>query len=148
MAGKSLSIWVDPKERDRFQAAADARGLSVSTFMKQCAELALKPLDQTNDFRRLAADLRSDLSKVLSRIVETEALGAEARSRHMEEQSQALTGFLKNLTDQQLAALKFAVGVGQGKSAVPTSQSPRPATDLTPQAIGLSTPPPLKGNTP
>ena len=59
MAGKSLSIWLDTKERDRYQAAAEARGLSVSAFMKQCAEIALKPLDHTNDFRRLAADLRS-----------------------------------------------------------------------------------------
>ena len=139
MSSKTISVWLNSDDRARFQRAADERGVSVSTFLKQCADLALTPPDPTRDFRRLSADLRADVNQVVNKIAEQDALASQGREQAIDDIRDMLNGFLRALADQQVAAVLGAVKAGQGsKPAQP------PKRDPTPAELGLPpSPPPL-----
>lgn len=142
MSSKTISVWLNPNERVLFQRAADERGVSLSTYFKQCAAQALVPADPTRDFRRLSADLRADVSQVVNKIAEQDALASQGREQAIEDMRDMLNGFLRALADQQVAAVLGALKAGQGK---PASSTPPPKhRDPTPAELGLPpSPPPL-----
>lgn len=142
MSSKTISVWLNPNERVLFQRAADERGVSLSTYFKQCAAQALVPPDPTRDFRRLSADLRADVSQVVNKIAEQDALASQGREQAIEDMRDMLNGFLRALADQQVAAVLGALKAGQGK---PASSTPPPKhRDPTPAELGLPpSPPPL-----
>lgn len=140
MSSKTISVWLNPDDRARFQRAADERGVSLSTYLKQCAAQALSPTDPTRDFRRLSADLRADVSQVVNKIAEQDALASQGREQAIDDIRDMLNGFLRALADQQVNAVLGALKAGQGKP----SAAPPKHRDPTPAELGLPpSPPPL-----
>lgn len=140
VALKAISVWMTETEKARFKRLADERGVSASALLKQLADNALTPADPTRDFRRLSADLRSDVSQVVNKIAEQDALASQGREQAIDDIRDMLNGFLRALADQQVAAVLGAVKAGQGsKPAQP------PKRDPTPAELGLlpPSPPPL-----
>ena len=134
MAGKAISVWLNAKELRRYEAAADKRGLSVSTFLKLCTEEVLAPADPSHDFKQLAADLRADVAKSLARFTETAALALE-RDR------QAQEAFRSQLFDEQNQTVKKAVAAGQGptKAKLSSFDDFPPSTQPSPRLTGNQT---------
>jgi len=135
MTKRKTSIALSPREIERFQQAADDRGLSFSKFMAQSATNILDSSDATKDMRAFAADLRADLSKVLERLLESDALQAQERTRFLDEQRQVLSNFLADLKESQREAIKEAFMFGQKNPAAP---QPRVPTD---HDLGIHRPP-------
>lgn len=135
MAKRKTSIALTPREIERFKEAADARKLSLSEFMSKSAANVLDATDGTQALKEFAADLRADLSKVMARLTETDALQAQERARFLDEQRNVLGNFLQDLKEAQRQAVKEAFLFGQTKPTKPT-----------PQDLGLRPSPPLKGN--
>lgn len=107
-AKKKTSVALHPRDIERFTAAADDMGVSLSVFLKRCADKALTPPDTAQDFKLLAADLRSDLRKELSRVSEQNATLTNANAEHLRE---LFTGFLMTLHDDQKEILMKASGL-------------------------------------
>ncbi|MCV2216142.1 hypothetical protein [Thauera sp. Sel9] len=133
--GTTASIWMNEQELARYQALADARGVSISQLFKQSTDQALASTDATQDMRAFAADLRADLSRVLERLLEADALQAQERARFLDEQRHVLGNFLSDLKASQREAVKEAFLYGQTK--------PRTAA---PADHGHHSVPQLKGN--
>ena len=144
MALKAISVWMTEPEKERFKRLADERGVSVSAFLKQLADNALTPPDPTRDFRRLSADLRSDVSQVVNKIAEQDALASQGREQAIDDIRDMLNGFLRALADQQVAAVLGAVKAGQKAGQGKTLDPPPKHRDPTPAELGLPpSPPPL-----
>lgn len=135
MTKRKTSIALTAREIERFQQAADARGLSFSKFMAQSAVNALETNDATVSLKEFAADLRADTSRVLDRILESDALHAQERARFLDEQRQVLGNFLADLKASQREAIKEAFVFGQKN---PAAQQPRVPTD---HDLGIHRPP-------
>lgn len=107
MAGKVISVWLNRKELARYEAAAQKRGMSISTFLKVCADEVITGPDASAQLKELAADLRADIAKSIGRFAEAAALASEQdRANHQ--------AFLNELFEQQVDVVKKAVAVGQG----------------------------------
>lgn len=122
MAGKVISVWLNSKELARFDAAAARRGMSISTFLKACADEVITGPDVAAQFKELAADLRADIAKSIGRFAEAAALASEQdRANHQ--------AFLNELFEQQVDVVKKAVAVGQQSTTsgrLPPSDIPPP----------------------
>ena len=140
MAKSKTSIALTSRHLERFKAAASVRGVSLSEFLAQAAEQTLDTADATGTMKQFSTDLRADLSKVMTRLIESDALQAQERNRFLEEQKQVFSHFLDELLSRQVDAVKQAVRVGQGK---PIGTSPVLPTF---QDLGLHPSPPLKGS--
>lgn len=134
MTTRKTSIALTQREIERFQQAADARGLSFSKFMSQCAASVLDTADAVVSLKEFAADHRADLSRVLDRLLEADALQAQERARFLDEQRLVLGNFLSDLKASQREAVKEAFLYGQTK--------PRTAASAD---NGHHTPPQMKG---
>lgn len=135
MTKRKTSIALTAREIERFQQAADARGLSFSKFMAQSAVNALETNDVTVSLKEFAADLRADTSRVLDRILESDALHAQERARFLDELRQVFGNFLADLKESQREAVKEAFLFGQKN---PTAILPRMPTD---HELGIHRPP-------
>ena len=135
MTTRKTSIALTQREIERFQQAADARGLSFSKFMSQSAASVLDTADARAALKEFAADHRADLSRVLERLLEADALQAQERARFLEEQRLVHGNFLADLNASQREAVKEAFLYGQTK--------PRTAA---PADHGHHSVPQLKGN--
>ena len=122
MAGKVISVWLNSKELARFDAAAQRRGMSISTFLKACADEVITGPDASAQLKELAADLRADIAKSIGRFAESAALASENdRANHQ--------AFLNELFEQQVDVVKKAVAVGQQSTTsgrLPPSDIPPP----------------------
>lgn len=122
MAGKVISVWLNSKELARFDAAAARRGMSISTFLKACADEVITGPDASAQLKELAADLRADIAKSIGRFAEAAALASENdRANHQ--------AFLNELFEQQVDVVKKAVAVGQQSTTsgrLPPSDIPPP----------------------
>src|SRR5690606_14226758 len=109
MPAKKTSISLKPRDLERYRAAADERGLSLSAFLARRADTVLTPPDHAEDFKRLAAALRADVNKSIARLAEA---GSQVLKRDQEagvQLREMLTGFLPALHAQQVQAVKAAV---------------------------------------
>lgn len=107
MAGKVISVWLNSKELARFDTAAQKRGMSISTFLKVCADEVITGPDASTQLKELAADLRADIAKSIGRFAEAAALASEQDRANNQ-------AFLNELFEQQVDVVKKAVAVGQG----------------------------------
>ena len=130
--GITASVWLNTKEHERYQAMADARGISLSTLFKQSMEKATSTTDTAQSLKAFAADQRADVSRVLDRLLESDALHAQERSRFLDEQRSVLGNFLDGLKASQREAVKDAFQFGQKH---PTT--PKPSD----QELGIHRPP-------
>lgn len=137
MSSKTVSVWLNADEQARYQRAADAKGVSVSTYFKQCADAALTPPDPRADFRRLAADLRADLNQSIDNVTEAARLAADARQESADEIRQLFAGFLHDLEGRMSKVVVGAFQAGQTRPA-------KPATE----PVGLKPAPPLSKGSP
>lgn len=115
MTTRKTSIALTQREIERFQQAADARGLSFSKFMSQAAASVLDTADARAALKEFAADHRADLSRLLERLLEADALQAQERARFLEEQRLVHGNFLADLKASQREAVKEAFLYGQTK---------------------------------
>jgi len=135
MTKRKTSIALTAREIERFQQAADARGMSFSKFMAQSAANAMETGDAMVSLKAFAADLRADTSRVLDRILESDALHAQERARFLDELRQVFGNFLADLKESQREAVKEAFLFGQKN---PTVIQPRMPTD---HELGIHRPP-------
>ncbi|GAB3513031.1 hypothetical protein [Pseudoxanthomonas daejeonensis] len=132
MAKRKTSIALTPREVERFREAADVRGLSLSEFMSQSTANALDTADATVVLKSFAADLRADITRLMERLLESDVLQAQERSRFLDEQRNVLGNFLEGLKASQREAVKDAFQFGQKH---PTT--PKPSD----QELGIHRPP-------
>lgn len=133
--GVAASVWLNTKEQERYQAMADARGITLSALFKESMEKAASTVDATVSLKALAADQRADTSRVLDRILESDALHAQERARFLDELRQVFGNFLADLKESQREAVKEAFLFGQKN---PTGTQPRKPTD---HELGIHRPP-------
>ena len=109
VAGKTISVWLKGDDAKRYESAADARGLTVASFLKRTADAALVPSDPRQDIRAFAADLRADLRGEIAKVAEAVALISEGH----DETQRLFHVFLNDLNEQQIQAVKLALDVGR-----------------------------------
>lgn len=122
MSRKTITVWLSDDDRARYQRAADALGVPVSTYLKRCADESLTPKDNRSDLRAFAADLRADLGQTLNKVVEAVALNTE---RDGEEMRRLLHDFHHTLRADQLDVVKKTIVAARGKT--PDTETPKPA---------------------
>lgn len=142
MAKQKTSIALTPRELERFREAADTRGLSLSEFMSQSATNALDTADAVVALRDLAADVRADLSRLMDRLLESDALQAQERMRFLDEQRNVLGSFLGDLKESQREAVKQAFNLGM-KKGLEQQSMPRVPSDA---ELGIHRPPTPRGS--
>ena len=129
MAKRKTSIALTPREVERFREAADVRGLSLSEFMSQSAANALDTADATVALKDFASNLRADISGLMDRLLESDALQAQERSQFLEEQRNVLGNFLVDLKASQRDAVQQAFNFGVKKAneraISPTTSDPQ-----------------------
>lgn len=108
MSGQTISVYLNEKELKRYQRAADKRCLTINAYLRFAAEQSIAQPDTAQDFKILAADLRSDLRKELSRVSEQNATLTNANADHLRE---LFTGFLMTLHEDQKEILMKASGL-------------------------------------
>lgn len=113
MAARKTSISLQHDDLNRFRKAADARGLSLSVFLKDCADAVLTPPDPRVELRAFAADLRADLREALAKVSEAGALNAERNRDANDEFRRQHDAFLHDLNSQQVEAVKKAIEYGR-----------------------------------
>ena len=113
MAGKTISVWLNGEEAERFQSEADARGVSLSVFLKRCADTALTTPDPRAELRAFVADLRADLRAEFGKVTEVVALNDERNRASSEELQRLHLAFLHDLNEQQKESVKAALGIGR-----------------------------------
>lgn len=140
--GTPTSVWLNEQEHARFQAVADARGISISALFKQSTEQALAQTDGERVLRALGADLRADLSRLMDRLLESDALQAQERMRFLDEQRNVLGSFLGDLKESQREAVKQAFNLGM-KKGLEQQSMPRVPSDA---ELGIHRPPTPRGS--
>lgn len=136
--GTTASVWLNELELERFQTIADARGISLSTLFKQSTEQAVSQSDSEKDLRAVGADIRSDLSRLMDRLLESDALQAQERSQFLDEQRNVLGNFLIDLKASQRDAVQqaFNFGVKKANERAITPTTPDPHLHYPPTPRG------------
>lgn len=135
MAKRKTSIALTSREVERFREAADSRGLSLSEFMSQSAANALDTADATVALKDFASNLRADITRLMDRLLESDALQAQERSQFLEEQRNVLGNFLVDLKASQRDAVQQAFNFGV-KKANERAISPDPQLHYPPTPRG------------
>lgn len=138
MAKRKTSIALTSREVERFREAADSRGLSLSEFMSQSAANALDTADATVALKDFASNLRADITRLMDRLLESDALQAQERSQFLEEQRNVLGNFLVELKASQRDAVQqaFNFGVKKANERAITSTTPDPPLHYSPTPRG------------
>ena len=138
MAKRKTSIALTSREVERFREAADSRGLSLSEFMSQSAANALDTADATVALKDFASNLRADITRLMDRLLESEALQAQERSQFLEEQRNVLGNFLVDLKASQRDAVQqaFNFGVKKANERTITPTTPDPPLHYPPTPRG------------
>lgn len=138
MAGKTISVWLNGEEAERFQSEADDRGVSLSVFLKRCADTALATPDPRAELRAFVADLRADLRGEFGKVTEVVALNDERNRAASEELQRIHLAFLHDLNEQQRESVKVALGIGrQHGQAEAIAAKKSPAKPILPPATPL-----------
>lgn len=138
MAKRKTSIALTSREVERFREAADSRGLSLSEFMSQSAANALDTADATVALKDFASNLRADITRLMDRLLESDALQAQERSQFLEEQRNVLGNFLVDLKASQREAVQqaFNYGVKKANERAITPTTPDPHLHYPPTPRG------------
>ena len=138
MAKRKTSIALTSREVERFREAADKRGLSLSEFMSQSAANALDTADATVALKDFASNLRADITRLMDRLLESDALQAQERSQFLEEQRNVLGNFLVDLKASQRDAVQqaFNFGVKKANERAITPTTPDPQLHYPPTPRG------------
>ena len=138
MAAKKTSVALHPEDITRYRDAADARAISLSIFLKRCADAALATPDHRAELRAFAADLRADLRGEFAKVYEAIALNDERHRASADQLRRLHLAFLYDLNEQQKEAVKVALGIGRQHGQAEALAKKTPPNHLRPPATSLT----------